>query len=90
MFTNASNFNLANSPLVDDCKHLASQFLQIHIKHCFRETNRYADSLARMGSQQSLDFLLFDSLLVDIELVFNSDFNGINLNTCCPEDVVSI
>lgn len=88
LFTNTSNSDLANSPLVDDCRHLTSQFLQNRIKHCFCETNRCTDSLARMGSQQSLEFILFDSPLVDIEL--HSDFNSLYLNRRCPEDVASI
>ena len=90
VFTNTSNSDLANSPPVDDCRHLTSQFLQNRIKHCFCETNRCTDSLARMGSQQSLEFILFDSPLVDIELVFHSDFNSLYLNRRCPEDVASI
>ena len=38
------------APLVDDCRQLATQIHQIRFKHCFREANRSADKLARMGA----------------------------------------
>ena len=51
MLIDTNNVNIAICPLVDDCRHLASQFLQVRFKHCYREANRCADSLARVGSQ---------------------------------------
>ena len=56
----------------------------MRFKHCYREANRCADNLARVGSQQSPDFLLFYSPHVGVELVFNSDFNGLYYNRRCP------
>ncbi|KAK9998044.1 hypothetical protein SO802_017647 [Lithocarpus litseifolius] len=85
MLTDSSNVNVAICPLVDDCRHLASQLLQVRFKHCYREANRCADSLAWVGSQQSPDFLLFNSPPVGVELVFNLDFNGWYYNRCCPD-----
>ena len=85
MLTDTNNVNIAICPLVDDCRHLASQFLQVRFKHCYCEANRCADSLARVGSQQSPDFLLFYSPLVGVELVFNLDFNGLYYNRHCPD-----
>lgn len=32
------------------------------IKPLLREANRYADGLARMGSQENIDFSLYDTL----------------------------
>ena len=36
-----------------------------------------ADNLTSMGIQQGLDFLLFDSMPVDVKLVCYSDYNGL-------------
>lgn len=47
--------------------------------------NRCADMLARMGSDQDLGFISFDSLPVDVINVFEEDFNGMYSNKLCPE-----
>ena len=46
---NPSYVNNVISPLLDDCKLLISRIPQFCIKHCFRQANRCADSLARMS-----------------------------------------
>ena len=73
------------APLVDDCKQLATQIHQIHFKHCFREANRSADKLARMGATQDSEFKLFLCQPVDLVIVFNFDFNGLYLTKMCIE-----
>ncbi|XP_075671161.1 uncharacterized protein LOC142640761 [Castanea sativa] len=50
------NLSEAKSPLIDDCRHLIAQFHQICINHCYREANRCADTLARMGTNQAHEF----------------------------------
>ena len=46
---NPSYANNVISPILDDCRLLVSLMHQIRIKHCFRQANRCADRLARMG-----------------------------------------
>ena len=58
---NSSYVNNVISPMLDDCRLLVSRFQQIRIKHCFREVNRCADSLARMSFTQDADFSSFVS-----------------------------
>ena len=80
--------NCTNSlavPLVDDCKHLATQIHQICFKHCFREANRSADKLARTGAAQDSQFKLFFCPPVDLVNVFNSDLNGLSLTRICTD-----
>ena len=56
----ASNFtNSLVSPQVNDCRLLATQIHQICFKHCFREANRSADRLDRMGAVQESQFFIF-------------------------------
>ena len=57
----------------------------MRFKRCYREANRCVDSLARVGSQQRSDFLLFYSPSVGVELVFDSDFHGLYYNRRCPD-----
>ncbi|KAF3956414.1 hypothetical protein CMV_018453 [Castanea mollissima] len=52
--------NLIISPIVDDCRQLASRVPQIRFKYCFREANRCVDGLARMGGQQAAGFSVYD------------------------------
>lgn len=37
------------SPLMDDCRYLATRFNHIQFKHCYREANKCVDGIARKG-----------------------------------------
>ena len=65
------------SPLLDDCRQLASQIPQILFKHCYREANRVVDHLARKGAKQNDDYILFENLPVDLLAIFNFDLAGL-------------
>ncbi|XP_075645148.1 uncharacterized protein LOC142616159 [Castanea sativa] len=58
VLNNPNNTNLIISSIVDDYRQLASRIPLTCFNHCYRETNRSADMLARMGSQQSSSFIL--------------------------------
>ena len=74
---NPSYGNIVISPLLDDCKLLISRILQVCIKHCFRQANRCANSLARMSYCLDVD-------LID---VVEDDLNGMSFNRLCSENV---
>ena len=57
--------NFIFSPILDDCRQLASMFAQIQFKHCFKEADRCGDRLARIGTLQDRDFILYESPFVD-------------------------
>ncbi|XP_050241298.1 uncharacterized protein LOC126690217 [Quercus robur] len=78
------------SPILDDYRHLAARFQQIQFKHCYRQANRCADLLARMGAVQESDFISFVSPLVDICNVFEEDLNGVYFNRMCTEPIVFV
>lgn len=46
------------SPILDNCKLLASRIPQIRIKQCFRQVNKCTDSLARMSFNLDVVFFL--------------------------------
>ncbi|KAL0016968.1 hypothetical protein SO802_004037 [Lithocarpus litseifolius] len=80
---NRKNRNLSLD--MEIVKLLASRIPQIHIKHCFRQANRCANSLARMSFSIDVDFSSFDSPPVDLVDVFEDDLNGVCFNRICPE-----
>ena len=47
--SNDQYVNNVISPILDDYRWLISRFHRILFKHCYREANRCADSLARMS-----------------------------------------
>ena len=75
------------SPLLDDCRLLASRIPQVRVKHCFCQANRCADSLTRMSFSLDSVFSSFHSPLVDLLDVFEDDLNGVYVNRLCPDPV---
>ena len=71
------------SPLLDDCRMLATRFHRICFRHCYREANRCADKLASLGASQSLDFIVFQSPPVDILTSLEEDASGLYQSRFC-------
>ena len=71
--TNLASDNLMLEPLLNDCKTLIRSFPNYLVTHIFREVNRCADRLAKMGAVQITDFLILyePPHVVDNLLVFN-------------------
>ena len=65
------------SPLMDDCRSLATRFNHIQFKHCYREANKCAIGLARKGVTQINDFFVYDNPPVELENSFIHDLNGL-------------
>ena len=72
------------SPLLDDCRMLINNFQQIQVNHVFRQSNRCADALARVGADQALDFRSFESPPVDVSVIVKQDKSGLCINGRCP------
>ena len=73
------------SPILDDCRLLISKFQHVRFKHCFRQANQCADSLAKKSLRMSADFLSYDSSPVDILDVFEGDLNGMYSFRICHD-----
>ena len=73
LLTNLTSDNLMLEPLLNDCKTLIRSFPNYLVNHIFREVNRCADRLAKMGAVQITDFLILyePPPVVDNLLVFN-------------------
>ena len=86
---NPNYVNYIVSPLLEDCKTLATRFRRICFKHCFREVNCCADKLASLGSSQSLDFIIYQSLPVDTVTFLEEDASGMYRSRLCSVSSVS-
>ena len=82
--------NIIISPIMEDCRQLVSCFQQIQINHCYRQANRCADLLAKLGVEQEIDFQNFLSSPVDILQILQDDRDGLYVNRICHNSVVSL
>ena len=71
--TNPGTINLMLKPLLNDCRNLIEPFPNCSVTHIYREANRCADKLAKMGATQDTDLLiLYEPLpVVDDLLAFD-------------------
>ncbi|KAL0005536.1 hypothetical protein SO802_013097 [Lithocarpus litseifolius] len=83
--SNPKYTNVFVSPLMEDCRLLVSRIPHIRMRHCYREANRCADGLARLGGLQATDFVMFMCPPMDLVKLLESDFNGLYLHRPCPE-----
>lgn len=88
--TNQNNSNVIISSLMDDCRQLAAQIPQVRYRYVYREVNRCADHLAKLGSSLDVDFVVFSNPLVDILSLVEADCRGLYVNRLCPEVVFSV
>lgn len=88
MLANPLYSNNAISPLIEDCRYLVSQIPHVRIKHCYREANRCADKLARMGANQNLNLIFYDDPPGDLGVFVEADLNGASIARQCPENFV--
>ena len=89
LLTNPRAANNVVSPLVDYCRYLISQLPRVRVKHYFREANRCADVLARLGSNQAIDFYVFSSPPVDIMNFLKADAHDLYLNRLCFKPILA-
>ena len=82
--SNNQYVNNVISPILDDCRLLISRFHRILFKHYYWEANRCANSLARMSISQEIDFISYESPLVDALKAYEDDCNGVYLSRLCP------
>ena len=65
-FNSPSPSNSIVSSLMDDCICLATRIPHKRFRHIYREANKCADCLARIGSLLDSDFAVFSSPPVDL------------------------
>ena len=59
LLSSSSNSNKLTQTVVNDCKDTFQVFNQVQLSHCYREANRAANSLAKIGGAQVQCFVSF-------------------------------
>ena len=80
LFSNLNASNWLTQPIVDDCRNIFrafQEFQQFHLQHFYRETNKIADALAKLGRCQSAPFVYYVTPPFDIIEISSSDSNSI-------------
>ena len=72
------------SSIMEDCKYMISRIPQTCCRHVYREANRCADFLAKVGTSIEGDFTVFHSSPVDLLSLLEEDANGVHVNRLCP------
>ncbi|KAF3964547.1 hypothetical protein CMV_011178 [Castanea mollissima] len=63
-------------PIVDDCRNILQAFQEYHLQHCYRETNKAADLLAKLGHCPSGPFAYYVTPPFDM-MVLSTDSNAV-------------
>ena len=85
---NSAYVNQIISPILDNCRQLMTGFQQVQLKHCYRQANRCADLMARLGANQEQEYMLFSSPPVDLAKTLEDDSSGVVFNRLCSVSVV--
>ena len=78
------------SPIMDECRHIAKQIPQVRFRHIYREANRCADFLGRLGSSLEIGFSVFISPPMDLFPFLEADANGVYVNRRCPVSLLAV
>ena len=70
-----------------DCRTLINQVPQVRIMHCFREANICTDALTWKDPIIQQDFVVYDSLPVDIAMLLYYDQIGMYYERIHPQTV---
>ena len=90
LMTNSSNSNAVNSAMVADSRLLISQVSQVKVTHCYQETNRCADGLARVGNKQiDADIMYYNTPPPCLRDYYLSDLYGLCHVRLCPNSDVA-
>ena len=76
IFNSQTHATTSISSLIEDCKYMISKIPQTRTRHIFREANRCADFLAKLGTFCEDDFIVFFSPPVDLLCVLEVDARG--------------
>ena len=82
--------NSFSSSILEECRHVANQLPRKIFRHVYREANKCADLLARIGLLLDNDFIVFSSPPMDLASVLKADANGVYVNRLCSEPLFAV
>ena len=89
-FNSPTSHDAFVSPIMEDCRLMASRIPQRRFRHIYREANKCADFLARLGLLLDSEFVVFSSPPVDLASLLEADAVGLFVNKLCPAPVVAV
>lgn len=78
------------SSIMDDCRHMILRIPQTCLRHIYREANRCADYLAKVGTSIKGDFIVFHSPPVDLLSILEADASWLYVNRLCPIPIFAV
>ena len=89
-FNSPTVSNSVVSSIMDECRYLATRIPQKRFRHIYREANRCADYLARIGTLLESNFIVFSSPPVDLVNYLEADATGLYVHRLCPETLLAV
>nr|POF08271.1 putative ribonuclease h protein [Quercus suber] len=84
LFSKPSNTNRLAQPIVHEYRSMLQAFLEYHMQHCYRETNRVADMLANIGRCQEDSFVSYVNPPFVVMEALNYDSNAVTRTIRTP------
>nr|XP_027103089.1 uncharacterized protein LOC113724359 [Coffea arabica] len=75
-----------SKPSMQTLRHVLSNFQQVQVKHIYREANKGADALAKLGEKLLCPFSLLDSCPLSLGSILSDDLRGI----CFPRYIAKL
>ena len=69
---------------------MANRIPQRRFRHIYREANKCADFLARLGLLLDSEFVVFSNPPVDLASLLEANAIGLFVNRLCPAPVVAV
>ena len=89
-FNSPTSCNAFVSTIMEDCRLMANRIPQRRFRHIYREANKCADFLARLGLFLDSEFVVFSSPPVDLSSFLEADAIGLFVSRLCPAPVFAI
>ena len=89
-FNSPTSYDAFVSPIMEDCRLMANRIPQRRFRYIYREANKSADFLARLGLLLDTEFVVFSSPPVDLSSLLEADAIGLFVNRLCPAPAVAV
>ena len=70
-------------PLICDCRNLLDRGWEVHVHHVDRESNGYADALAKRGTRQQTRTTVYSDCLTFVHVLYIGDGSGLGKSRLC-------
>jgi hypothetical protein len=84
LFFSPPSSNHVYSSIINDCRWLMTQIPRCEMHHAYREANRVADALARIGCFQSDAFVLYDYPPAQVDVLLELDVSELTVPRVVP------